>query len=105
MKRVRAHKLTIFTDLSKVVLLLWIIYVFMSCVFYAFASVHCSLVVTCWERADLLALVGNVYCFLVTFSCGILGQLWYLILLFPDLCHPSYYMYFSLLYRVIHRAA
>ena len=29
----------------------------MSCVCYAFASVYCCLVVTCWERADLLALV------------------------------------------------
>ena len=27
-----------------------------------FSSVHCCLVVTCWERADLLALVGDVYC-------------------------------------------
>ena len=33
---------------------------YMSCVFHAFASVHCSLVVTCWERADLLALVCDV---------------------------------------------
>ena len=33
---------------------------FMSCIFHAFASVHCCLVVTCWERADLLALVCNV---------------------------------------------
>ena len=33
---------------------------FMSCVSHAFASVHCCLVVTCWERADLLALVGGV---------------------------------------------
>ena len=31
--------------------------VFVSCVSHAFASVHCCLVVTCWERADLLALV------------------------------------------------
>ena len=30
---------------------------FMYCVCHAFASVHCCLVVTCWERADLLALV------------------------------------------------
>ena len=29
---------------------------FMSCVCHAFASVHCFLVVICWERADLLAL-------------------------------------------------
>ena len=25
------------------------------------ASVHCCLVVTCWERAGILALVGDVY--------------------------------------------
>ena len=32
------------------------------CIFvsHAFASVHCCLVVTCWERADLLALVCDV---------------------------------------------
>ena len=33
---------------------------FMSCVCQAFASVQCCLVVTCWERADLLALVCDV---------------------------------------------
>ena len=38
---------------------------FVSCVSHAFASVHCGLVVTCWERADLLALVGDVYCILL----------------------------------------
>ena len=37
-----------------------------------------------WERADLLALVGDVYCILVTFPCAILGQVWYLIVSFPD---------------------
>ena len=45
----------------------------MSCVSYAFAPVRCCLVVACWERADLLALVGDVYCILVSFPCGILG--------------------------------
>ena len=34
---------------------------FVSSVSHAYASVHCSLVVTCWERADLLALIGDVY--------------------------------------------
>ena len=58
-----------------------------SCVSHAFASVHCCLVVTCWERADLLALVGAVYCIIVTFSCGILDQVWYLIVLFPYLSY------------------
>ena len=49
-----------FSDRSKAVPLLWIICVFMSCVCHAFASVHCCLVVTCGERADLLALVCDV---------------------------------------------
>ena len=53
---------------------------FVFCVSHAFASVHCCLVVTCWERADLLALVGIGYCIFVTFPCGILGQVRYLIL-------------------------
>ena len=35
---------------------------FASCVSHAFASVHCCLVVTYRERADLLALVGDAYC-------------------------------------------
>ena len=48
-----------FTDRSKAVLLLWIFYVFvLSCVCYVLcASVYMCFVVTCWERADLLALV------------------------------------------------
>ena len=64
---------------------------FVSCVSHAFASVHCYLIVTCWERPDLLALVGDLYCGFVTFPCGILCQVWYLIISFPDLCHPSYF--------------
>ena len=49
-----------FTDRSKAVLLLWIFYVFF-CLVFAMplcASVYMCLVVTYWERADLLALVG-----------------------------------------------
>ena len=64
---------------------------FVSCVSHAFASVHCCLVVAFWERADLLALVGDVNCIFVTFPCGILGQVWYLIVSFPDLCHLSFF--------------
>ena len=64
---------------------MWIICVFVSCVSHAFASVHCCLVVTNWERADLLALVGDVYRNYVTFLCGILDQVWYLIVSFSDL--------------------
>ena len=59
---------------------------FVSCVSHAFMSVHCCLVVTCWERADPLAPVGDVSYIFVTFPCGILGLLWYLIVSFPGLC-------------------
>ena len=38
-----------------------------------------------------LALVGDVYCILVTFLCGILDQVWYLMVSFPDLCLLSYF--------------
>ena len=58
---------------------------FVSCVSHAFVSVHCCLVVTCWERVDLLSLVGDVYCISDTFPCGIFGQVWYFIVLFSDL--------------------
>ena len=34
-----------------------------SCISHAFASVRCCPVVACWERADLLAFVGDVYVF------------------------------------------
>ena len=55
------------------------------------ASVYMCLVVTCWERADLLALVCVVYSEFVTFPIGILGQVWYLIVSIPDLCTLTYF--------------
>ena len=51
-----------------------------------------SFVVTCWERADLLALVCGVYCEFVTFPlvswvrCGT----WYIVWI-PDLCTLTYF--------------
>ena len=60
---------------------LYIVFVMLSC--------HCCLVVTCWERADLLFVIFN--CVFVIFPCGILGQVWYLIILIPDLCRLSYF--------------
>ena len=61
------HNITsksIFTDRSKAVLLLWIVvqvllHVGVCC---AIVSVSCSLVVTCWERADLLAVLFCCSC-------------------------------------------
>ena len=62
---------------------------FMSCVCHAFAFNDTLLSpagkgLTSW----LLFVMFN--CDFVTFPCGILGQVWYLILLIPDLCHLSY---------------
>ena len=70
-----------------------LLYKFMdhSCVYHAFATVHCCLVVTWRERADLLTLVCDVYCDFVTFPFGILGSVWYLIVSIPDHCCLSYF--------------
>ena len=65
---------------------------FVSYVSHAFPSAHCCLVVTCWERADLLALAGDVYCIFISFPCDIMGQVWYLVVSFPDLCRLSYFL-------------
>ena len=51
----------------------------------AVLSVHCSPVVTCLEKANLLAvLYVMVSCVFVTFPCGALGQVWYLIVTIPN---------------------
>ena len=49
-------------------------------------SVYLCLVVTCWERADLLALVCGVLLSVCHFPIGILSQVWYSIASIPDLC-------------------
>ena len=46
------------------------------------ASVYMCFVVTCWERAGLLALVCGVWLWICHFPIGILGQVWYLIVSF-----------------------
>ena len=49
-------------------------------------------VVSCWERADLLALVCGVYLWVCHFPIDILGQVWYLIVSIPDLRTLTYYV-------------
>ena len=61
-------------------------------VFLIFLSVHCSPVVTCWERADLLALLYvMLYCVIVTFEYGVLSQVCCIIVSIPDLCLLFYF--------------
>ena len=50
------------------------------------ASVYMCLVVTCWERLDLSALICG---------CLTVGQVWYLIVSIPDLCTLSYFAHIS----------
>ena len=54
---------------------------------------------TCWERADLLALLCGVLLWVCYFPIGILGQVWYLIVLIPDLCTLSYFEPYECLRR------
>ena len=64
---------------------------FMSCVCHAFVSVHCCLVLTCWEGLTSRLSFVMFHCVFVTFPYGILGQVWYLIVSIPESCHLSYY--------------
>ena len=50
---------------------------------------------------------GDVYCIFVTFPCGILGKVWYLIVSFPDLCGLSYFqsLFVTFQYRGLHHSA
>ena len=47
--------------------------------------INCSLVVTCMERANLLALLYVMFSCFVTSPFGVLGLAWYLIALIPDI--------------------
>ena len=53
--------------------------------------VYLCLVFTCWERADLLALVWVSYFEFVTFPIGILGQVWFLVVSIPDVRTLTYF--------------
>ena len=75
---------------------------FMFRVCHAFLSDQCSLVVTCWERANLLALLCvMLYCVFVSFPCGFLGQVWYLIVSIPDLYLLTYFNQYSFVFALI----
>ena len=57
---------------------------------HAVLSVPFGRMVTCMEWADLLALLYVVCsCVFVTYTCGVLGQVWHLSVSIPDLCLPN----------------
>ena len=63
--------------------------------FLVFVMPSCLLIPALWSPAGkgLTSWLSFVMfnCVLVTIPCGILGQVWYLIVSIPDLCHLSYF--------------
>ena len=49
------------------------------CVWLVFIMLLRLFIAALWSPADLFALVGDIYHIFVTIPCGILGQVWYLI--------------------------
>ena len=77
-----------FTDLSKAVLLLWIIYVFS--VLYLLCLCVRLFICALWSPAGK-GLTSWLYLWVCHFPIGILGQVWYLIVSVPDLCTLTYF--------------
>ena len=74
----------IFTDRSKAVLLLWIIFCY-SC--FVFFMLPCLFIAALWSHAgkELTSSLCVIFsCDFVTFTCCVLGQVWYLIESIPD---------------------
>ena len=71
----------------------YLCFVFVMLVFVMFLSVHCSLIAACWEKDNLMALLYVMFsCVFVTFPCGVLGKVWFLIVSIPDLCLLTYFV-------------
>ena len=75
-------------------------YLFRVC--HAFLSVHCSLVVTCWERANLLAVL-SVLLYLCVCFCHFLmwcpGSGVVLLVSIPDLWFLTYFCHDKILLK------
>ena len=64
--------------------------------FLVFLMLSCLFIAALWspggKRLTSWLLLVVFIVFVVTFPCGILGQVWYLIVLIPDLCRLSYFV-------------
>ena len=69
------------------------------CLCHVFVMLSRLFIAALWTSAGkgltsrLLFVMSN--CDFVTFPCGILGQVWYLTVLIPDLCYLSYFVSYS----------
>ena len=74
----------------------FLLLMFRVCLCNTVLPVPCSLVVTCWQRANLEVFLCQVvcdvfFCF-VTLPCGFLGRVWCLIVSIPAFCLLSYFI-------------
>ena len=70
----------------------FLLFMFHVCLCCTVLSVPYSLVITCWERADLLALLFVMFpCVFVTFPYGVSTWVGYLIVSLPNLCLLLYF--------------
>ena len=71
----------------------FLLFEFRVCLYNTVLYVPYSLVVTCWEKADLLALLCIMFScvFFLQLPICVLGQVWYLIVSIPDLCLLPYF--------------
>ena len=76
----------------------FVIYDSCFCLCYAVLPVHCSLVSTYWERADLLVILCVMFSCVFVFPYGVPGQARNLIIAIPEFCLLLYY---AELWRVI----
>ena len=68
---------------------LGLVFVMLWCLFIAALWTPAGKGLTSW----LLSVMSN--CDFVTLPCGILGQVWYLVVLIPDLCRLFYFEHFA----------
>ena len=68
---------------------------------FVFVTLSFLFIAALWLPAgkNLFAFLCVMFaCVFVTFPCGVLCQVWYLIVLIPDLCRPTYLLSKVLLY-------
>ena len=64
-----------------------LLFMFHVCLYYTVLFVPCSFVITCWEKADLLALsCVMIPCGFVTFPYAASSQVWHMIVSIPAFC-------------------
>ena len=73
----------------------FLLFTFHVCLYYSVVSVPCTLVITCWLRADLLVLLCAMFpCNFITYPYGVKVVL---IVLIPYLCFLLFFYFNSLI--------